>query len=73
MLSYLPSTPISKDFLLVLARHSPSVVDYRTLRSEAQELTRWHVHHIRQALKPDAQRPTMVINVRGNGYRLVVD
>jgi DNA-binding response OmpR family regulator len=60
--------PTSFDYLLVLARHTPSVVDYQTLVAEAQgyqtdpheaqELTKWHIHHI-------------VINVRGVGYRLV--
>jgi DNA-binding response OmpR family regulator len=73
--------PTSFDYLLVLSRHSPSVVDYQTLVSEAQgyetnpheaqELTKWHIHHIRQALEPDARNPIYVINVRGMGYRLV--
>ena len=73
--------PTSFDYLLVLARHTPNVVDYQTLVSEAQgyetnpheaqELTKWHIHHIRQALEPDARNPIYVINVRGMGYRLV--
>ncbi|MBM3125154.1 MAG: response regulator transcription factor [Chloroflexi bacterium] len=75
--------PTSFDYLLVLARHSPNVVDYRTLvveaqgykadAREAQELAKWHIHHIRQAIEPDASNPSHVINVRGSGYRLVVD
>lgn len=75
--------PTSFDYLLVLARHSPNVVDYQTLVAEAQgyraeareaqELTKWHVHHIRQAIEPDVRNPTLLINVRGIGYRLVVD
>jgi len=74
--------PTSFDYLLVLARHTPNVVDYQTLVSEAQgyetdpheaqELTKWHIHHIRQVLEPDARNPTYVINVRGTGYRLVI-
>ncbi|HLO28441.1 MAG TPA: response regulator transcription factor [Anaerolineales bacterium] len=74
--------PTSFDYLLVLARHTPNVVDYQTLVSEAQgyetdpheaqELTKWHVHHIRQAIEPDAHNPIYVINVRGVGYRLVI-
>ena len=74
--------PTSFDYLLVLARHTPNVVDYQTLVSEAQgyeadpheaqELTKWHIHHIRQVLEPDARNPIYVINVRGTGYRLVV-
>lgn len=73
--------PTSFDYLVVLARHTPNVVDYQTLVSEAQgyetdpheaqELTKWHVHHIRQVLEPDARNPIYVINVRGTGYRLV--
>lgn len=73
--------PTSFDYLLALARHTPNVVDYQTLVSEAQgyetdpheaqELTKWHVHHIRQAIEPDAHNPIYVINVRGVGYRLV--
>lgn len=73
--------PTSFDYLLSLARHAPNVVDYQTLVSEAQgyatdlreaqELTKWHVHAIRQALEPDPRKPVHVINVRGAGYRLV--
>jgi DNA-binding response OmpR family regulator len=73
--------PTSFDYLLVLARHSPNVVDYQTLVAEAQgyetnpheaqELTKWHIHHIRQVLEPDVRNPIYVINVRGTGYRLV--
>lgn len=75
--------PTAFDYLLVLVRHAPAVVDYRTLVAEAQgyqvdareaqEIAKWHVHHIRQAIEPDKQRPSLLINVRGAGYRLVVD
>jgi len=74
--------PTSFDYLLALARHTPNVVDYQTLVSEAQgyetdireaqELTKWHIHHIRQAIEPDTRNPIHVINVRGTGYRLVI-
>lgn len=74
--------PTSFDYLLVLARHSPNLVDYQTLVAEAQgyetdtreaqELTKWHIHHIRQAIEPDSRKPVYVINVRGTGYRLVM-
>ncbi|HUH96663.1 MAG TPA: response regulator transcription factor [Anaerolineales bacterium] len=73
--------PATFDYLLVLVRHAPNVVDYQTLVTEAQgyqveareaqELVKWHVHHIRQAIEPDARDPIYVINVRGIGYRLV--
>ena len=76
-------SPTSFDYLLALARHSPNVVDYQTLVTEAQgyetdtreaqELTKWHIHHIRQAIEPDPRKPVHVINVRGTGYRLVME
>lgn len=75
--------PTSFDYLVVLARHSPNVVDYQTLVAEAQgyqadyreaqELVKWHVHHIRQAVEPDPRKPVYLINQRGMGYRLVTD
>jgi DNA-binding response OmpR family regulator len=75
--------PTSFDYLLALARHAPNIVDYQTLVTEAQgyqaspreaqELVKWHIHHIRQAIEPDISHPTFVINVRGSGYRLVAD
>jgi len=73
--------PTSFDYLLVLARHSPQTVDYQTLVAEAQgyqsdareaqELTKWHIHNIRQAIGTDARSLIHVINIRGSGYRLV--
>jgi len=75
--------PTSFDYLLVLARHSPNVVNYQTLVAEAQgyqanareaqELTKWHIHQLRQAIEQDAHAPSLLINVRGTGYRLVAD
>lgn len=74
--------PTAFDYLVSLARHSPEVVDYATLfteaqgynnatRIEAQEMTKWHIHTLRQALEPDPARPKHILNVRGTGYRLV--
>jgi DNA-binding response OmpR family regulator len=75
--------PTSFDYLLVLARHAPNVVDYQTLVAEAQgyqadvreaqELTKWHIHQLRQAIEQDARNPSYLINIRGSGYRLVAD
>jgi two-component system alkaline phosphatase synthesis response regulator PhoP len=75
--------PTAFEYLLALVRHAPNVVDYQTLVAEAQgyqaepreaqELVKWHIHHIRQAVEPDAQNPTYIINVRGSGYRFVAD
>jgi two-component system alkaline phosphatase synthesis response regulator PhoP len=70
-------------YLLALARHAPNVMDYRTLVAEAQgyqadareaqELAKWHIHHIRQAIEAGKKQPAFIINVRGVGYRLVTD
>jgi DNA-binding response OmpR family regulator len=75
--------PTSFDYLLVLARHAPNVVDYQTLVAEAQgyqtdmreaqELTKWHIHQLRQIIEADARNPIYLLNVRGTGYRLVTD
>jgi DNA-binding response OmpR family regulator len=75
--------PTAFNYLLVLARHAPGIVNYQTLVTEAQgyqtdareaqDLAKWHVHQIRETIEPDAQHPTFIINVRGMGYRLVVD
>lgn len=73
--------PTAFDYLVVLAKHSPNLVDYKTLAKEAQgyqvetreaqEIVKWHVYHVRQAIEPDSQNPKYLINVRGSGYRLV--
>jgi len=73
--------PTSFDYLLVLVRHSPNVVDFTTLvaeaqgyetdKREAQELAKWHVHNIRQAIESNPHKPRHVINIRGVGYRLI--
>ena len=75
--------PTAFDYLVVLARHTPHIVDYQTLAAEAQgyqteareskELTKWHIHHLREALEPDKDKPKLIINVRNSGYRLLVD
>jgi DNA-binding response OmpR family regulator len=75
--------PATFDYLIVLARHSPEVVSYHTLVTEAQnyqvdgvearELAKWHMHVLRQALEIDPQNPRCILNVRGTGYRLLAD
>jgi DNA-binding response OmpR family regulator len=75
--------PATFDYFLVLARHAPEVVAYQALVSEAQgyhtsipearELSRWHVHVIRQAFEVDPSSPRLVLNIRGQGYRLLLD
>jgi DNA-binding response OmpR family regulator len=46
---------------------------YESNAREAQELTKWHIHHIRQAFEVNPRKPSHLINVRGKGYRLIVD
>jgi DNA-binding response OmpR family regulator len=75
--------PATFDYLVVLARRSPEVVNYQTLVTDAQnyqvdsvearELAKWHMHVLRQALEEDTQKPRFLLNVRGSGYRLLVD
>jgi DNA-binding response OmpR family regulator len=75
--------PAAFDYLVVLTRHAPDVVSYQTLVAEAQgyqtdlrqaqELAKWHIHELRESIEPEPQKPRHVLNVRGTGYRLVVD
>jgi DNA-binding response OmpR family regulator len=75
--------PTAFDYLVVLARHAPDVVPYQTLVVEAQgyqtdlrqaqELTKWHIHMLREALERESAGSCHLLTVRGNGYRLVVD
>jgi len=75
--------PSTYKYLLVLAQHSPDVVDYQTLVTEAHgyqvnaveagELAKWHIHSIRQSLNADPLRSCQILNARGVGYRLIVD
>jgi DNA-binding response OmpR family regulator len=46
---------------------------YQTEAREAQELTKWHIHQLRQIIESDTHAPSRILNVRGTGYRLVVD
>lgn len=75
--------PTTFDYLATLTRHAPQPLGYQALVAEAQgyksdlreaqELTRWHIHKLREALEPDPKQPQHVLTVRGVGYRLVVD
>jgi DNA-binding response OmpR family regulator len=75
--------PAAFDYLLILARRSPQVVSYATLvadaqnyrveMAEARELAKYHVYVLRQALEDDPQNPRYLLNVRGTGYRLLID
>ncbi len=77
----IPSASFS--YLVVLAKYSPKVVEYRNLVNEAQdyqveslearELAKWHVHVLRNAIEDDPQNPRYLINIRGQGYRLIFE
>ncbi|MCS7009999.1 MAG: response regulator transcription factor, partial [Anaerolineales bacterium] len=71
------------NYLVVLMRHAPEVVDYLTLVTEAQgyqvdireaqELAKWHIYQIRRSLESYKCSCLRIVNVRGIGYRLVTN
>ena len=75
--------PATFEYFLVLFRHAPEIVKYQTLENEAQgypveftearELSRWHIHVIRQIIEIDPRNPKYLLNVRGIGYQLNID
>jgi two-component system copper resistance phosphate regulon response regulator CusR len=75
--------PTAFDYLVALARHAPDVVPYQTLVVEAQgyqtdlrqaqDLTKWHIHMLREALEHESAGGCHLLTVRGTGYRLVMD
>lgn len=75
--------PASFDYFVVLARHAPGVVRYQDLVSEAQgfsaeyaeaqSLTRYHIHILRQSIEADPKFPKFILNSRGIGYQLSID
>jgi DNA-binding response OmpR family regulator len=75
--------PTAFDYLVVLVRHAPDVVPYQALVVEAQgyqtdlrqaqELTKWHIHTLREALERESAGSCHLLTVRGTGYRLVMD
>ncbi len=74
--------PTAFDYLVTLARHAPDPVSFESLvsqsqgytvdRREAQEIVRWRIHQLRQALEPDPDNPRYILTIRGTGYKLVV-
>jgi DNA-binding response OmpR family regulator len=78
---YIPLSPTTFDYLVILARHSPDMVPYVKLvreaqgydvdQSEAREIVRWHIHEIRKKLEENPRNPKFIITVRHAGYRLV--
>ena len=76
-------TPTEFNLLTTLADRAPGVVSPQTLMrqatgyeadpSEARDLVKWHIHHLRRKVEDDPRQPRYLINVRGVGYRLAVD
>jgi len=64
--------------LLDLAKASPrlvsasqlaqSVLGYTCGPGEAAELVKYHIHHLRQKVEPDPQKPRYIKTVRFEGY-----
>jgi DNA-binding response OmpR family regulator len=73
-------TPTEFSILCALVERAPAVLspqeiarrvfEYSVSEVEARELVRWHVHHLRRKLEIDPDRPHMLKNVRGIGYKL---
>lgn len=75
--------PTAFAYLVVLVRHSPKAVDYKTLvveaqgydvdQAEARELAKYHIHVLRQTINVGSEESDHILNVRGIGYRLITD
>jgi DNA-binding response OmpR family regulator len=76
-------SPGAFDYLVVLSRHSPEIVNYQTLVVEAQgyktdpnearDLAKRQIHLIRQALEQTASHSIELVTERHIGYRLLAD
>lgn len=80
--TYIPITGVYFDYFLVLLRHAPKPISFKTLVKEAQgydvplteakDLARWRVHELRKLIELDPQKPKYLLTVRGSGYRLTL-
>ena len=77
-------TPTELRVLLYLAEHAGTLVPYAELvqraqsypavvGTEAADLIKPHLHHLRQKLESDPTHPHYLLNVRGQGYLLAWD
>ncbi len=72
-------TPTEYRLLVTLSDRPGQVLDYQTLVQltldyeaevwEAKELIKRHVFTLRQKIEPDPAQPSLILNVRGVGYR----
>lgn len=77
----LPLTPLEFSLLDYLVFHRERVVSaaellqavqgYEIDETDARPIVRVHIQHLRQKLKDDAATPTLILNVRGKGYRYI--
>jgi DNA-binding response OmpR family regulator len=75
--------PGAFEYLVVLIRHAPAIVDYQTLVSEAQgyhcgpdearDLAKRQIYQIRAALEKTPSQSISLVTERNVGYRLVAD
>jgi DNA-binding response OmpR family regulator len=75
-------TPTEFEILAILAERAPAVIsaqeltrralNYAANEAEARDLIRWHIHHLRRKLEVDPDRPKILKNIRGIGYKLEV-
>lgn len=75
-------TPTELRVLVCLVQHAGTMLTYaqlvgcaqgyETYPSEAAELIKPHMHHLRQKLEVDPAHPRYLLNVRGSGYLLKV-
>jgi DNA-binding response OmpR family regulator len=71
-------TTTEYNFLLCLVEATPNPVSHRQLvnsslnyaceEMEAREVTKWHIHRLRQKVEPDPSRPCYIKTVRYQGY-----
>lgn len=76
----IPIHGIYFDYFMVLIRHAPRLISYKTLVKEAQgydvsvreakDLARWRIHELRKLVEIDPKKPRYILTVRGEGYRL---
>lgn len=75
-------TPTEFEILAYLVERAPGVISalelarramgYDAGETEARELVKWHIHHLRQKIEIDASNPVLLKNIRGIGYKLEV-
>jgi DNA-binding response OmpR family regulator len=66
------------DFLVCLVKASPELLSPRQLinqalgydvnETEARDMVKWHIHHLRRKIEPDPAHPRYIRTVRHKGY-----